>query len=160
MGERLPCIATGGRFILVVGQKKNSIAFWLVWPQTVCQCSCSTMALRCAQPSNDWPLSGVGHSIGRWEGDTLIVETARLKPGTLFNNGIDYSEQIRLTERFRLGTDGSTLVVTQEFKDPNVFIGAAARVLPLERIEGHVYPYECDPGYGLAIESRELQGEP
>ena len=102
----------------------------------------------------DWPLSSVGHSIGHWEGDTLVVDTARLKPATLFNNGLDHSEAIRLIERFRLSADSSTLVVTQEFEDPTVFVGRAARVLPLERGEDHVYPYDCDPAYGLVIENR------
>lgn len=109
---------------------------------------------------DDWPLSSLGHSIGHWEGDTLVVATARLKPGTLFNNGVDYSERLRVTERFRMSADGSDLIVTHEFEDPSVFVGKAARIMPLERIEGHVYPYECDPSYGLAIQSRDLDVAP
>jgi hypothetical protein len=103
----------------------------------------------------DWPLSNVGHSVGGWDGDTLVVDTARLMPATLFNNGLDHTEQIRLIERFRRSEDGSTLVVTQEFEDPGVFEGRAARVLPLEHGDEHVYPYDCDPSYGLAIQTRD-----
>jgi hypothetical protein len=102
-----------------------------------------------------WPHSPVGHSIGRWDGDTLVVDTRFLSAATIFNNGLDHSSDVRLTERFRLSSDRSTLLVTQLFEDPQVFEGRAARLLPLERGEGHVYPYACDPTYGLAIESRE-----
>jgi hypothetical protein len=104
---------------------------------------------------DDWPLSGVGHSIGQWESDTLVVHTARLAPATLFNNGLDHSERLRMIERFRLSEDGAGMVVTQQIEDPQVFAGRAARVLPFERGDGHVYPYECDPSYGLAIETRD-----
>jgi hypothetical protein len=108
---------------------------------------------------DDWPHSGTGHSIGRWDGDTLVVDTAYLQPGTLFNNGVDYTENIRLLERFRLGDDGAKLVVTQEFEDPDSFRGRAARVFTLNRGNDHVYPYDCDPSYGVAIESRDRGGE-
>ena len=103
----------------------------------------------------DWPHSVTGHSIGRWDQDTLVVDTAFLQPGTLFNNGVDHTENIRLLERFRLSADGSQLVVTQEFEDPGSFSGRAARVFTLNRGDDHVYPYDCDPSYGIAIESRD-----
>jgi hypothetical protein len=104
---------------------------------------------------DDWPLSSAGHSIGHWDGETLVVDTARLEPATLFNNGLEHTDGVRLIERFKLSEDRQTLVVTQEFEDPAVFAGRGARVLSLERGEGHVFPYDCDPAYGLAIETRE-----
>lgn len=106
---------------------------------------------------NDWAPSRTGHSIGHWDGDELVVDTRLLQPSTLFNNGLDHSDRFELTERFRLGDDGNTLAVTQEFSDPAVFEGKAARVFTLNRGEGHVYPYDCDPSYGVAIQSRERE---
>lgn len=103
---------------------------------------------------DDWPHSHTGHSFGRWEGDTLVVDTAKLSPATLFNNGVDHSEDVRLLERFRLA-DPNTLIVTQEFEDPGSFVGRAARIMTFRRGDDHVYPYDCDPTYGLAIESRQ-----
>ncbi len=103
---------------------------------------------------DDWPHSQTGHSIGRWDGDTLVVDTARLQSGTLFNNGVSYSGDVRLIERFRLADD-RTLVVTQQFEDPGSFSGTAARVLSFSRGDDHVYPYDCDPSYGLSMDSRE-----
>jgi hypothetical protein len=102
---------------------------------------------------DDWPHSQTGHSVGRWEGDTLVVDTAKLVPGTLFNNGVEYTENVRLIERFRL-QDPDTLIVSQQFEDPGSFTGTAARIMSFRRGDDHVYPYDCDPTYGIAIESR------
>ena len=100
-----------------------------------------------------WPHSMTGHSIGRWDGDTLVVDTVALQPGTLFNNGVNHTADIHFVERFRLA-DPDTLVVTQQFTDPGSFTGTAARVISFSRRDDHVYPYDCDPAYGLAIDSR------
>jgi hypothetical protein len=103
---------------------------------------------------DDWPHSQTGHSIGRWEGDTLVVDTAKLVAGTLFNNGVDYTDDVRLVERFRLA-DANTLIVTQQFEDPGSFEGTAARIMSFTRGQDHVYPYDCDPTYGISIDSRQ-----
>ena len=43
-----------------------------------------------------------GYSIGRWEGDTFVVETAGFKEGSwLDNSGHPHTEALRVTERFR-----------------------------------------------------------
>ncbi len=106
---------------------------------------------------DDWPHSVTGHSIGHWEGDTLVVDTAYIQGATFLNNGLDHSDDLKLLERFRLSADGKTLLISQEYDDPAVFAEHAARLIPLDRGEGHVYPYDCDPSYGAAIESREGQ---
>ena len=103
---------------------------------------------------DDWPHSQTGHSYGRWDGGTLIVDTVNLVGGTLFNNGIEYTEDVHLIERFRLADD-DTLVITQEFRDSGSFDGTAARVLSFNRGDDHVYPYDCDPSYGLSMDTIE-----
>src|SRR5882762_1326524 len=43
-----------------------------------------------------------GYSIGQWEGDTFVVQTAGFKEGSwLDNNGHPHTEALRTTERFR-----------------------------------------------------------
>ena len=43
-----------------------------------------------------------GYSVGRWEGDTFVVETAGFKEGSwLDNSGHPHTEALKTTERFR-----------------------------------------------------------
>jgi hypothetical protein len=95
------------------------------------------------------PHSRSGHSIGRWEGDTLVVDTTHISSGTFMNNGFNHSEALHMVERFRLSPDGATLWLTQVYEDPQVFSGLAARYMAWTRRPGeYVYPYDCDPSYG------------
>ena len=104
----------------------------------------------------EWPLSVTGHSIGHWEGDTLVVDTVGISSATLLNNGLDHSDNLHMLERFRLSPDSRVLMITQEYTDPAVFKGHAARFIPMNKGKptDHVYPYDCDPAYGSAIQDR------
>ncbi|HEX7082139.1 MAG TPA: hypothetical protein VF329_14110 [Gammaproteobacteria bacterium] len=100
-------------------------------------------------PPPEAPHFKSGHSIGRWEGDTLVVDTTHIAPGTFMNNGVDHSENIHLIEHFRLSPDGDTLWLTQLYEDPAIFAGKAARYMAWTRDpDGFLYPYDCDPSYG------------
>ena len=69
-------------------------------------------------PDNIVP-SITGHSIGRWEGDTLIVDTIGFKEGWLFafNNGIKHSDQMHTVERFDKSPDDQWLMMTYTIND-------------------------------------------
>jgi len=43
-----------------------------------------------------------GHSVGHWEGDTLVVDTVGVKPAVLGHNEMPHSDQMRINERIRL----------------------------------------------------------
>ena len=102
-----------------------------------------------AHPPADAPHTLSGHSVGHWEGDTLVVDTTHIAPGTFMNNGFDHSRDLHLTERFRLSEDGATLWATQVYQDPATFSGRAARYLAWSKRPGeYVLPYDCDPNYG------------
>jgi hypothetical protein len=61
--------------------------------------------------------SRLGHSIGHWEGDTLVVETN----GVAANQTIwsaRHSEQLRVVERFNRSDDGAMLHLTATLDDP------------------------------------------
>jgi hypothetical protein len=48
-----------------------------------------------------------GYSVGRWEGDTFVVETSGFKEGSwLDNNGHPHTDALRTTERFRRANFG------------------------------------------------------
>ena len=59
-----------------------------------------------------------GHSIGHWEGDTLVVDSVGFRDTTyLDTNGLGHSVQLHLTERFsRTGPD--TIEWTATVEDP------------------------------------------
>lgn len=95
------------------------------------------------------PHSESGHSVGRWDGDTLIVHTTHIAPGTFMNNGFDHSDDLVMEERFRVSDDGSTLWAVQVYTDPATFAGRAARYMAWTSRPGeYVYPYDCDPSFG------------
>jgi len=100
-------------------------------------------------PPDGAPHSKSGFSTGHWDGDTLVVETSHIEPGTFMNNGFSHSKHIKLSERFRPSADGNTLWLTQVYEDPETFEGVAARYMAWTRKPGEfVFPYECDPSYG------------
>jgi hypothetical protein len=85
--------------------------------------------------------------VGHWEGDELVVDTTHIAAGSFMNNGFNHSDNIHLTERFKLSADGQTLFLTQVTEDPEVFAGKAARYMSWRKSEGYVFPYECDPNF-------------
>jgi len=59
-----------------------------------------------------------GHSTGRWEGDTLVVESSGFNARFWFSNGgLPHSEALRLTERFSR-PDFNTLKYALTIDDP------------------------------------------
>ncbi len=100
---------------------------------------------------DDMPATKMGHSIGWWEDDVLVVETTHLAEATITNNGLDHSEQARVIERFRLVNDGTRLTSTQEIEDPEALENRGYRAMHWSRApedSDHLYPYDCDPSFG------------
>jgi len=50
----------------------------------------------------DVPPGYYGHSVGHFEGDTLVVDTIGVKDTVLGHNEMPHSDRMRITERFRL----------------------------------------------------------
>ncbi len=101
-------------------------------------------------PPADAPHSKMGHSIGHWEGDELVVDTTNIAPSTITNNGLDHSGSIHMVERYRLSPDGKRLMATQWFEDPEVLDNNGARFIQWDKHDGqYVMPYECDPSFAL-----------
>lgn len=65
--------------------------------------------------------SHLGYSIGRWEGDDLVVETARIDWPWLDNRGTPLSDAVSVLERFSLSEDQSRLAFRIEIVDPQTF---------------------------------------
>jgi hypothetical protein len=65
-----------------------------------------------------------GHSIGRWDGDTLVVDTVGFLPGFL-NFPTRHGDQLHVTERFTLDPKTWQLGRTWELEDPIYLTGKA-----------------------------------
>ena len=60
-----------------------------------------------------------GTSIGRWDGDTLVVDTVGFSPLTQIERGIPHGDKMKIVERFRLsGPD--TMSIQTTITDPDV----------------------------------------
>ena len=72
-------------------------------------------------PANVKP-TRAGHSIGRWEGDTLVVDTVAFEPGVL-NAPVRHGNKLHVVERFTL--DPKTMKMTRAYtaEDPDYLKG-------------------------------------
>lgn len=109
-------------------------------------------------PPADAPHSKMGHSVGHWEGDELVIDTTHIAASTITNNGLDHSDQIHMVERYRLSPEGK-LIATQWFEDPVTLENNGARFIQWDKHPGqYVYPYECDPSFALEYQQAGQQG--
>jgi hypothetical protein len=87
-----------------------------------------------------------GDSRGRWEGDTLVVETKNFYQTTSLRGS---SPNLRLTERFRR-VDADTLVYEYTVNDPTTWTKPWTVELPMVKSDGPIYEYACHEGnYGM-----------
>ena len=85
----------------------------------------------------------LGDSRGRWEGETLVVETTNFHPGQRFQ-GLSM-ENVTLTERFaRTGDDVIRYTVTLE--DPRLWTDAWTAEILMPRTEGPMFEFACHEG--------------
>ncbi len=85
-----------------------------------------------------------GRSVGHWEGDTLVVDTIGIKPTVNGYRGMPHSEQMRITERFRLVApdilhDQITIDDPVVLEKPMVYTLAYNRIPDYEMVE-----FVCD----------------
>ena len=91
----------------------------------------------------------MGYSWGRWEGNTLVVETTNFHPlHTL--RGISPSEGLKVIERFTR-VDEETIHYEFTIDDPATYTEPWAGEIPLRRFDDVLYEYACHEGnYALA----------
>jgi hypothetical protein len=89
-----------------------------------------------------------GHSIGRWEGDTLVVDTAGFAPHRrgLAVSGLASGPNKRLVERFELSADKSALLYEFHLEDPDYLAEPVTGTLELAYRPDIPFVNEpCDP---------------
>jgi hypothetical protein len=88
-----------------------------------------------------------GTSVGRWEGETFVIETAGFHPDSAWRNA---SENMRVTERISR-VDEDTLEYAFTVVDPDTWAEPWGGVYPLTDLDGLLYEYACTEGnYGMA----------
>jgi hypothetical protein len=84
----------------------------------------------------------LGDSIGRWEGDTLVVDTTNFTDKTNFRGA---SAELHLVERITR-PDAETLLYEFTVTDPSSFTRSWTAVVPMKRTDEQVYEYACHEG--------------
>jgi hypothetical protein len=96
--------------------------------------------------SRPHPLNAVhqflGDSRGRWEGDTLVVDTTNYRPRAF--QGVS-SEKLHITERFTL-RDANTLNYEINVNDPDTWTKPWTLMIPLHRSQKAIFEYACHEG--------------
>ena len=98
-----------------------------------------------------------GHSVGRWEGQTLVVDTTNFTERTNFRGSapiarqdIFATERVRVTERMT-PVNRNTLRYQFTVDDPDTWVTPWSGEMTIRRIDGPLYEYACHEGnYGLA----------
>jgi hypothetical protein len=89
---------------------------------------------------------------GRWEGNTLVVETRNLRDWTWFDSkGTLHSDEMTIVERYRY-TDRNTIDLRMTFTDPQTLTRPFTMAWTLKREHAN------DPGYEI-LEYACAEGE-
>jgi hypothetical protein len=88
----------------------------------------------------------MGDSIGRWDGNTLVVDTTNFNDGGGFygdaGGNFGWDRNLHLVERFSL-LDADTLLYRFEIDDPTAFTQPWKGELTMARAPGPIYEYAC-----------------
>jgi hypothetical protein len=84
-----------------------------------------------------------GDSVGRWDGDTLVVETTNLNGKTWLDElGGVITHQARVTERF-IPLDANTIRYEATVNDPGAYTRPWTIMMPLRRQNGELLEVAC-----------------
>src|SRR5215469_12830689 len=116
-------LQTGGQVTIIAEAMSQVRRIFLDQPQTQIE---------------ETPPSYFGHSVGHWEGDTLVVDTVGVKEDVLGYRDMPHSDQMRIKERFHLVAP-DVLHDEITIEDPVV----------LEKPWTFTFAYRRSPGYQM-----------
>ena len=90
------------------------------------------------------PKTRLGYSVGRWEGDTLVVETGSVEAEYLVP-GVPLGPSASFVERFTPSADGSRLHYTIVITDPYSLTQPVEQKRSWIAIGEQVMPFNCTP---------------
>lgn len=87
-----------------------------------------------------------GHSIGWWDDDVLVVDTANFADDRApYQNGIPSGAQKHVVERYRLGEEGMRMEVEFMLEDPEYIVGSMTHTRSLiYSPQMDMSPFDCD----------------
>lgn len=86
-----------------------------------------------------------GDSVGRWEGDTLVVDSTNFNDRIWLNeNGAQHSNALHLTERIRPVLNGRYLEYKATAEDPNVLARPYTYTRYYEKVASEIAEDFCD----------------
>lgn len=101
-----------------------------------------------------WPPSNMGFSVGRFEGDELVIETTNHAPGILISRGVYQYGDVSVLERYRLVDEGRGLEGEVHVTAPETFDGTWSRYFTWELDpNGMIFEAICDPADSRFIEA-------
>lgn len=110
-----------------------------------------------ANPKPSW----FGESVGRYEGDTLVVDTIGLNAKTFVDNyRTPHTEKLHIVERFRMIDDGKTLEVQFTVDDPDTFNQPWQAIRRYGRVQAVLGEEICQEGnfvlfdYGIPVANK------
>ena len=90
------------------------------------------------------PPSLLGHSVGHWEGEVLVVATTSIGYPHFDKTGIPQTDAVHNVERFSLSEDGSRLNYAVTVTDPAIFTEPVVMTKTWAYRPGEtINPYEC-----------------
>jgi hypothetical protein len=85
----------------------------------------------------------LGYSVAHWDADALVVESAGFDDSTLLDNvGLPHSENLHVTERYRLSPDGKHLRLTYTVEDAKTFTKPWSAQAEYTRLSAYQIPEE------------------
>jgi hypothetical protein len=94
-----------------------------------------------AIPSDPDP-TYLGHSVARWDADTLVVESGGFTTATQIAPGVTHSEQLRITERIRRAAP-EWLEIQTTLTDPVVLAEPYTSTISYRHLDDELREYVC-----------------
>jgi hypothetical protein len=107
---------------------------------------------------DDPDLTFQGTSVGRWEGDTLVVETVGFSPLTQLERGVPHGSRMRIRERFRL-SEPDTMTIETTIVDPDVLAAPFTSMRLLKRHRNWtIAEYVCEENNRNSVDANGKAG--
>ena len=92
-----------------------------------------------------WVPTPAGHSVGKYEGNVLVIDTVGLTPGGVVAGG-QRTPETHLTERFEVSPDGKKLTISYTWQDPKIYVKPHSYSYVFDRLPAGSYAFEdwCD----------------